>query len=97
MRFQVLELDGIRYSHIVDPRTGIGLTDHSQVTVIAPNATMADALATTVSVLGPEKGLDLVESTRGAAVRILRQPESDVEVRVSRRLERFLDRSEPGE
>jgi FAD:protein FMN transferase len=41
--FQHLEIDGQRYSHIVDPRTGIGLTDQSLVTVIARNAFTADA------------------------------------------------------
>ena len=44
--FQFVEIAGTRYSHIVDPRTGIGLTDHSQVTVIAQDCLTADALAT---------------------------------------------------
>ncbi|MBC8001817.1 MAG: FAD:protein FMN transferase, partial [Opitutaceae bacterium] len=39
--FQRLEIDGKRYSHIVDPRTGIGLTDHSMVVVIAPTGALA--------------------------------------------------------
>jgi thiamine biosynthesis lipoprotein len=95
--YQRVIIAGVRYSHIVDPRTGIGLTDHSQVTVIARDATTADALATTVSVLGPEQGLELVESTCGAAVQILRQPESDVEARTSRRWERLLHRPMDGE
>lgn len=51
------EIDGVRYSHIVDPRTGIGVTSGIGVTVIAPDATTADALASAVSVLG-ENGID---------------------------------------
>ncbi len=47
-----LELDGKRYSHIVDPRTGHALTHRILVTVLAPNATAADAWATAVSVSG---------------------------------------------
>jgi thiamine biosynthesis lipoprotein len=79
--FQHLEIDGVRYSHIVDPRTGIGLTDHSLVSIIAPNSMTSDALDTAVSVLGPEKGLGLVKATPGAAVRILRMPdENKIEV-----------------
>lgn len=54
-----LEVDGVRYSHIVDPRTGIGLTHRTAVTVIAHDATAADALASALSVLGPEIGEDL--------------------------------------
>ncbi len=60
--FQFVELNGQRYSHIVDPRTGLGLTRRSSVTVIAPDGITADSLATAVSVLGPERGLMLIES-----------------------------------
>jgi thiamine biosynthesis lipoprotein len=78
--FQRLEIDGVRYSHIVDPHTGIGLTDHSLVNIIAPDATTADALATAVSVLGPEKGLQLIKATPGTAVRTLRIPNQRIEL-----------------
>lgn len=77
--FQRLEIDGKRYSHIVDPRTGIGLTDHSLVTVIAPNATTADATSKPVSVLGPEDGMKFAQSIPGVVVRILREPGKRVE------------------
>ncbi len=58
--FQFAEIDGVRYSHIVDPKTGIGLTERSSVTVIAPHGWQADALATAVCVLGRENGLALI-------------------------------------
>jgi len=54
--FQAVEIDGVRYSHVVDPRTGLGVRGPSAVTVIAPDATAADALATAASVLGPTHG-----------------------------------------
>ena len=66
--FQFVEIDGVRYSHIVDPRTGLGLTHRSTVTVLAADATAADALATAVCVLGPERGLELIESLPDAEV-----------------------------
>jgi len=53
--FQHVVIDGVRYSHIVDPSTGLGLTDHHAVTVIGPCATTADGLATALSVLGPAR------------------------------------------
>ncbi len=65
--WQYVEIAGRRYSHIVDPRTGVGLTTRSSVTVIAPNGMAADGLATAVSVLGAEKGLSFIERTCGAA------------------------------
>jgi thiamine biosynthesis lipoprotein len=58
---QHVEIDGVRYSHILDPRTGLGLTTRTSVTVIAPDATTADALASALSVLGPERGMELLE------------------------------------
>ena len=69
--FQAVEIDGVRYSHIVDPRTGLGVVGASGVTVVAADATSADALATTLSVLGPAAGLPLVEATPAAAARFV--------------------------
>jgi FAD:protein FMN transferase len=63
---QWVEIGGVRYSHILDPRTGLGLTGHSSVTVVAARATTSDMLATAVSVLGPEKGRQLVDGWAGA-------------------------------
>jgi thiamine biosynthesis lipoprotein len=67
--FQAVEIDGRRYSHIVDPRTGLGVAGPAAVTVIAPDCTTADAVATAASVLGPEQGLALVAATPGCAAR----------------------------
>ena len=82
--FQYVEIGGMRYSHIVDPRTGLGLTDHSSVSVVADDCTTADALASAVSVLGPDKGLALVERTTRAAALILRAPHGKPETHVSK-------------
>ncbi len=62
---QFVEIDGTRYSHLIDPKTGIGLTTQLQVTVVAPTGMEADSLASALSVLGPEKGTDLVQTLPG--------------------------------
>lgn len=49
--FQHVEIAGIRYSHIINPRTGLGLTNHSLVTVIGHDGMTTDALSTAFSVL----------------------------------------------
>ncbi len=49
---QFVEIDGVRYSHVIDPRTGLGVTDRRVTRVISPDAATADALATAVGVLG---------------------------------------------
>jgi FAD:protein FMN transferase len=69
--YQFLEIDGRRYSHIVDPRTGLGLTERSSVTVVAPDGTTADAYASAISVLGPERGTALAERTKGVRALIV--------------------------
>lgn len=52
--YRFIEIDGERYSHIIDPRTGMGLTTRVAVTVIADEPWLADALASAFSVLGEE-------------------------------------------
>jgi len=65
-------LNGKRYGHIVDPRTGWPVANGcSQVTVIAPSCLQAGALATAVFILGPEKGLRLVQDLMGAEACVL--------------------------
>lgn len=56
-------LEGRRFSHIVDPRTGLTVQDvPMSVTIVGPEATSTDALATGVFVLGPEEGMKLINS-----------------------------------
>ena len=69
--FRYLEHDGKRYSHIVNPKTGIGLQHHVRTTVIAPNGTYADALATAISVAGSERSKRIVRRFRGVQVWLL--------------------------
>lgn len=58
--FQFLELGGERYSHIIDPRSCLAISEQRLVHVLAPSAMQADSLATAISVIGQEKGLLLV-------------------------------------
>lgn len=69
--YRVIELNGTRYSHIIDPKTGLGMTSRIGVTVIAPDTFTSDWLATAVSVMGEEKGMALIEQMPGCAARIV--------------------------
>ena len=62
---QFVEIEGKRYSHLLDPSTGIGLTTRIQVTVVTPRAMYADSLASALSVLGTERGSTLVQKLSG--------------------------------
>ncbi len=57
--------DGVRYHHILDPRTGWPSKGLRSVTVISPDAVLADALSTGIMVMGAEKGLALAERLDG--------------------------------
>jgi thiamine biosynthesis lipoprotein len=56
-------IDETKHSHIVNPATADSASGLSSVTLIAPTAIAADALATAVTVLGSEKGLELINKT----------------------------------
>ncbi len=58
---QYFEQDGVRYHHLLDPRTGAPARECRSVTVLAGTCAEADALATAVFVLGPRDGMDLIE------------------------------------
>ncbi len=94
---QRVELDGTRYSHIVDPHTGVGLTDHSLVNIIARDCMTADSLATAVSVLGPKEGLKFLKNAREVAARIVRQPSFQIEFFETRSFSRFYIKEKAGE
>lgn len=65
---------GVRYSHILDPRTGMGIRQRRAATVIAPDATLADALASAASVLGPGGIEQLQTAFPGVRIELVTQP-----------------------
>lgn len=75
-RFRYFEVDGVRYSHVVDPRTGLGVTRPVAVTVIARDAATADVLASALSVLDEAAGRALVASVPRARVVHLGPPDT---------------------
>jgi thiamine biosynthesis lipoprotein len=73
---QHLVVDGRRYSHIIDPRTGSPVAGRSSVTVIAPSGGVADGLATAASVLGPDRALGLIEKFPGSELLMVNEDDS---------------------
>jgi thiamine biosynthesis lipoprotein len=90
-----VEINGKRYSHIVDPKTGLGLTERMSVTVVAPDGATADYLDTAISIMGPEKGLALVESIEGAAALIVRIADGTEKTYGSKRWQRIPKKDAP--
>lgn len=82
---QFVVIDGIQYSHIVDPRTGRATTDRVQATVIAPDGLTSDPLATACTVLGEQGAKELLRKFPGTQlyIRVLKQPRSGTRIRGS--------------
>lgn len=66
--FQFVEIAGVRYSHVLDPKTGLGLTGRRSATVIAKKGYLADSLTKAASVLPTDKALSVVETFEGSAM-----------------------------
>jgi thiamine biosynthesis lipoprotein len=98
---QRLVIDGIRYSHLVDPRTARAVEQSVQATVIGPDATTADALASALCVLSPDEGLKLIESLPGVEAQLIlpdksgTQPQTQTSlIKRSRGFEKYLKANE---
>ena len=60
-------IGGKKYSHTINPKTGLPVSGIKSVTIISPNAEIADAMATPVMVMGIKTGLDLINQIKGLA------------------------------
>ena len=89
---QHLDVDGRRYSHVIDPASRVGLLDDITVTVISRHGVDADGLDTAIGVLGVERGLALVERDHEAAALIVVRKAGTTRVEASRRLRDLVKR-----
>ncbi len=78
------ERDGVRYHHIISPKTGRSAGELRSVTILGPNATRTDALSTSVFVLGLEKGLALIDRLEDVEAVII---DSDGKMHMSKGIE----------
>ena len=93
---QFVEINGKRYSHIIDPKTGYGLVGRRSVTVIAPNATTSDGLDTPICVMGIERGLKLIEGREDLAALLVFETDKGVETVPSKRFAKYLWKENEG-
>jgi thiamine biosynthesis lipoprotein len=64
-------IDGRKYSHTIDPRTGFPISGIKSVTIVCANAELADAMATPISIMGIQVGLHLINQMKGIACIII--------------------------
>jgi FAD:protein FMN transferase len=83
--------DSVRYCHILDPKTGYPARGCTSVTIVAPTTIQADALSTTVFVLGPEKGLQLIEKLPSIEGLIIYYENGELKHKMSPGLEKIFE------
>jgi thiamine biosynthesis lipoprotein len=93
-----IELDGVRYSHTIDPRTGKPINHHlASVSVLHKSCTMADGIATGLNVLGPDAGYELAVRHGIAALFILERSNGSLIEHATPAFETTLERAREAE
>lgn len=89
--YQYVEMDGKKYSHIIDPRTGLGVTRQVQATVIAPDGTTTDAWASVLNIMDPEDGIQLINRLDGIEAYIECMDEGEILTWESKRFREYIN------
>jgi FAD:protein FMN transferase len=90
---QFVEIDGVRYSHVIDPRTGLGLTNLIVARVIAEDAATADALSTALTVVGPDRAATLLAKFPEVVASVVRIPVTALHDKNDDRIPFYVSRS----
>jgi FAD:protein FMN transferase len=89
--FQYIEINGERYSHIINPKTGIGSTDRLQATVVSSNGMYADAFASALTLMEPEDGIALINRLEETEAVIFQNTEEGIIEWMSEGFARYLN------
>lgn len=76
--YRYVQIDSIKYGHIIDPRTGYGLTIRRTVTIQASNCTEADVLASTISIWGAEEGFNFLDDIPDVKAVVVEEEDGNV-------------------
>jgi FAD:protein FMN transferase len=89
--FQFLEINGVRYSHIINPKTGFGSTHRIQATVISDSGMYADALASACTLMQPDECLELINEIEDTEVILFRTQNGEIEEWSTEGFSRFMN------
>jgi thiamine biosynthesis lipoprotein len=81
---QYVEIGGVRYSHIADPKTGLGLVGRMSATVVAKDGTTADAMTKVVAILGAKKAFPIIDATDGVSAMFIRKTDKGETVEMTK-------------
>lgn len=88
------EINGKKYSDIIDPRTGYPATGTKNVTIVCPDAELADALAGAVFILGEKEGIAMIDQLNGIECLLVNEKD---ELRTSKKLKLSYSKNEDSE
>lgn len=91
---KVFEINDKIYSHIIDPRTGYPATGTKNVTIVCPDAELADALAGAVFILGEKEGIAMIDQLNGIECLLVNEKD---ELRTSKKLKLNYSKNEDSE
>ena len=91
--FQRVEINGVRYSHIVNPFTCVGMTNHALATVIARDCMTADSLATVMTIAERKRAFQMAKE-QGVAARVVRLEEGKPVVEANGNFRGIIERGE---
>lgn len=88
--FQYIEINGTRYSHIINPKTGLGFTDQLQTTVISNKGTYADAFASVLTMMNPEDGIALINQIENTEAIIFQNRDDEIMEWMSEGFQKYM-------
>ena len=89
--FQHVEIDGVRYSHIINPKTGLGSTKMIQATIISDSGMFADAFASACTLMEPEQCLDLISGIDNTEAILFQSRDGEIKEWKTEGFEQFTD------
>jgi thiamine biosynthesis lipoprotein len=88
-----VEIEDEKISHIIDPSTSSSAKKYTSVTIIAPTAMQADALATAVSIMEPDKAIEMIESLENVEALLIPSGE-EIEYIYTEGIKKYIDTSQ---
>ncbi len=71
--FQFIELEGVRYSHVLNPKTGLGQTGRRSATVVAPHGWLADGLTKAALLMPTKQAIKVIEQFQGSVTLVVKE------------------------
>ncbi len=86
----IFEIDGVRYHHILDPKTGYPARENISSTVVAKSAVLADAWSTTAFLMNREDAVKAADETEGVDILLIYEEENELKYIMSEGMKEYI-------